>query len=191
MRAPRHLQYEGGNGGHERASAEENDRATAGRCGRRRWWSSSRAAATGCLRGAARRGAGHGRNRTSTSRHDGAVGGAVNTRERRRASRDGGEVGACDTGLVVEVDDDGAVADEATQTGQCGCVEVEVLLGQTGAVDGAVLAAEITDLAGLRLGRIAERVFAALVGVEMGEGAGAVAVGGNGLVVDVVHWVLG
>lgn len=88
------------------------------------------------------------------------------------------------------MDDNGAVTDEATQTGQGGCVQVEVLLGETGAVDGAILAAEVTDLAGLRLAGITWRVLTALVRVEMGEGASAVAVGRNRLVVDVVHWVL-
>ena len=40
------------------------------------------------------------------------------------------------------------------------------------------------------LGRVAWGHFAALVGVEMGECGGAVAVGGDGLVVDVVYYAL-
>ena len=54
--------------------------------------------------------------------------------------------------------------------------------------DVAVFACKITDLACLGLGGVARGFFAALVGVQVGEGAGAVAVGGNGGVVDVVDW---
>ncbi len=49
-----------------------------------------------------------------------------------------------------------------------------------------MLAREITNLACLRLGRIAGRLLAALGGVQVSEGAGAVAVGGNRGVMDVV-----
>ena len=49
-----------------------------------------------------------------------------------------------------------------------------------------MLASEITDLARLGLGRIAGRLLAALGGVQVSEGAGAVAVSGNRGVVDVV-----
>lgn len=51
----------------------------------------------------------------------------------------------------------------------------------------AVLAAQIADLAGLRLGRVADGLFAADERVQMRLGAGAVPVGGDGLVVDVVE----
>ena len=49
-----------------------------------------------------------------------------------------------------------------------------------------MLAREITDLAGLRLSRVARRLFAALVWVQVSEGTRAVAVGGDRRVVDVV-----
>lgn len=52
--------------------------------------------------------------------------------------------------------------------------------------DGAVLACEVADLARLGPCWVAGSRFAALVGVEVGEGAGAVAVVWYGLVVDVV-----
>jgi hypothetical protein len=53
--------------------------------------------------------------------------------------------------------------------------------------DVAVFTAQITGLAGLGLGSIADGHFAALVGIEMGAGASAVSVGWDGLLVDVVH----
>jgi len=60
--------------------------------------------------------------------------------------------------------------------------------GEGAGHDFAMLAGQIAHLACLRLGRVAGRHLAADVGVKMGKGAGAVAVGGDGLVVDVVHW---
>ncbi len=45
---------------------------------------------------------------------------------------------------------------------------------------------KVADLACLGLGRITRRNLAAHVGVQVGEGAGAVAVGRYGLVMDVV-----
>lgn len=45
---------------------------------------------------------------------------------------------------------------------------------------------KVADLACLGLGRITRRNLAAHVGVQVGEGAGAVAVGRHGLVMDVV-----
>lgn len=52
--------------------------------------------------------------------------------------------------------------------------------------DRVVLARHVADLTGLWRSLVADRGLAALVGVEMGEGAVAVTVGGDGLVVDVV-----
>lgn len=50
----------------------------------------------------------------------------------------------------------------------------------------AVFAGEVARLAALGAGGVAEGDFAAVGGVEVGEGGGAVAVGGDGLCVDVV-----
>lgn len=68
-------------------------------------------------------------------------------------------------------------------------VEVGGLEGRGG--DVAVFAGQVAHLACLRLGRVAGGDLAAEEGVEVGEGAGAGAVGGDGLVVDVVDWVGG
>lgn len=54
-----------------------------------------------------------------------------------------------------------------------------------------MLAGQVADLAFLRRTRVAGWGLAALGGVEVGEGLGAVAVGRHGLVVDVVHWIAG
>ena len=50
-----------------------------------------------------------------------------------------------------------------------------------------MLARQITDLAGFRKASIARRCLAADEGVHVSASASAVAVGGNGIVVDVVH----
>ena len=65
--------------------------------------------------------------------------------------------------------------------------EEYVLLGPRLGSDVSVLAAQVTGLACLRLRGVADGHLAALVRVEMGAGASAVAIGGNGLLVDVVH----
>lgn len=49
-----------------------------------------------------------------------------------------------------------------------------------------MFAGEVARLAALRAGGVAEGDFAAAGGVEVGEGGGAVAVGGDGLLVDMV-----
>lgn len=54
--------------------------------------------------------------------------------------------------------------------------------------DSAVLAGQITDLTIVRSGGVAGRLLGTVVRVEMGAGEGAVAVGGNRIVVDVVDW---
>lgn len=108
-----------------------------------------------------------------------------------RIARPAGELeaGARQAGGVGGVDGDGAVADEGADAHGVGGVEVEVggLEGRGG--DFAVLAAQVTHLAGLGLGVVARGYLAADVGVQMGEGAGAGAGGGDRLVVDVVHCV--
>ena len=87
------------------------------------------------------------------------------------------------------MDDDGAVAEEAARARPGGGEEVEVGgLEGADAGDLAVFAGEVADLAGLGLGGIAGGHFTADVGVEVGEGGGAVSGGGDGLVVDVVDW---
>jgi hypothetical protein len=88
---------------------------------------------------------------------------------------------------VGGVDDDGAVAEEARGALLGGGVEIEIGgLEGAGSGDVAVFAGEVAHLAGLRCGWVAGGPFAADVRVEMREGGGAVAVGGDGLVVDVV-----
>ncbi len=86
------------------------------------------------------------------------------------------------------MDDDGSIAKEAGGSWSGGGEEVEVGgLVATDTRNHAVFAREVADLAGLRSGGIAGRYFAADVGVEMSEGGGAVSVGWDGLVVEVVH----
>lgn len=107
------------------------------------------------------------------------------------------------------MDDEGAVAEEGGGAGGGGEVEVEEAVrgvmnrsgcagkggnkrglpgGEGAHHDFAVLAGQIADLACLRHGWVAWGHLAADVGVLVGEGAGAVAVGGDGLVMDVVYW---
>ena len=52
--------------------------------------------------------------------------------------------------------------------------------------DVAVLAGQVTDLACFRFRGVARRSFATTERVEVAEGTGAVAVGWNGLIVDVI-----
>ncbi len=109
------------------------------------------------------------------------------------------------------MDDNGAVAEEATRAGSSRDVELQESVAQihtlvrgithmpqgnrrgslrglegTGG-DFAMFAREITDLACLGLGRVTRRLLAALVGVQVSEGASAVAVSRDGLVVNVVY----
>ena len=51
-----------------------------------------------------------------------------------------------------------------------------------------MLAGQIPSLAGLRRRGVAWGRFAACSGVEVGAGAGAVAVGGNGFLVDMIDY---
>lgn len=97
------------------------------------------------------------------------------------------EVGAGQAGCVGGMDDDGAVTEEAGGTLAGGGIEIKVgNLESTIAGNVTVLAAEVSDLTGLRCGRIARGLFTADVRVEVREGSGAVTGGGDGLVVDVV-----
>lgn len=86
------------------------------------------------------------------------------------------------------MDDEAAVAEE-------GGVALErrrelVQVGRLEGVrrDGAVLAAQVADLARLLQGLVAGHRVAADEWVEVGRGVGAVAVAGDGLVVQVVGW---
>jgi hypothetical protein len=54
-----------------------------------------------------------------------------------------------------------------------------------------VFAAQVADFAGGGLGGLADGRVAALVGVEVAEGGGAVAGGGNGVDMDAVDWWVG
>lgn len=84
------------------------------------------------------------------------------------------------------MDNNRPVAKEARRSlGQRG-VRVDVLDAERILHNLAVLATQVTDLACLRLRHIARGIFAALVGVKVGEGFGAVAAGGHGGNVDMV-----
>lgn len=72
------------------------------------------------------------------------------------------------------------------RAGICREVEVSVADAPGSRGDVAVFAREVAGLAGLGAGGVAEGDFAAVGGVEVGEGGGAVAVGGDGFGVDVV-----
>ena len=97
------------------------------------------------------------------------------------------KVGAGQAGGVTGVNDDG-FADEGSVAGGRGRdVEVGVAGLEGAAGDVAVLAGEIPDLAGLRVGVVAGGDLTADVGVDVGAGGGAVAVGGDRHGVNVVH----
>ena len=67
-------------------------------------------------------------------------------------------------------------------------VDLIDLRGGEGLVGGlTMLAGEVTDLAGSRESRVARRSLATDEGVHVSASASAVAVGRNGIVVDVVH----
>lgn len=96
------------------------------------------------------------------------------------------KVGACDSRLVPEMDNNRPVAEEARRSLDQRGVRVDVFVAERILRNLAVLATQVTDLASLRLRLIARRIFAALVGVKVGEGFGAVAAGGHGSNVDMV-----
>jgi hypothetical protein len=101
------------------------------------------------------------------------------------------EVGAGDARLVREMDDDRAVAEEGAdalfgrgvQIG-VGLLEGAVLVGD----DVAPLAGQVAHLTGGGLLGVARSCFAADEGVQVGERLGAVAVGRDGVDVEVVGW---
>lgn len=87
------------------------------------------------------------------------------------------------------MEDEAAVAEEGAGALDDGEVRVDVGLFVVDG-DGAVLAAQVTDLARLGLGAIALGGLAADEGIEMGESLGAVAIFGDGVNVEVVCWRL-
>jgi len=111
-------------------------------------------------------------------RGDGAIGGAVAGE---------GEVGAGDAGGVCKVESDGTVTKERTQSALGRGVGVDEAGREWRADDLAVFAAQVTNLAGLGKSRVARRHLTTLGGIEMTESAGAVAIRGYWLVVDMVE----
>ena len=89
------------------------------------------------------------------------------------------------------MDDDAAVAEERSHAFLGRGVEFEIEGLETGGIgrdsDGAMLAAQIADLARLGLGGVAGGRFATFVGVKMAESAGAVAIGGHWGDVNVIN----
>lgn len=78
------------------------------------------------------------------------------------------KVGAGDAGLVGEVDDHTAVEKVGAGTFAHGAVVVVELGVERVRRDLAVFAAQVTGLAGLRLGSVTDRLLTADEGVEMG-----------------------
>lgn len=98
------------------------------------------------------------------------------------------EVGAGETGAVLVVDDEGQVAEVALVVLVGGGVEVVVGGVEGRLLDGAVLAAQVADFAGLGVLLVAGDLGASLIGVEVSEGLGAVAVLRNSSLVKVVGY---
>lgn len=113
-------------------------------------------------------------------------------------------VGAGNASLVRKVNNNGKVAKVVGAVRACGRVEVNVstsmlvfhlcgyelmysLLRPLLCSDVAMLAAQITGLACLRLAGVADRNLATLVGVEVSASASAVAIRRDRLLVNVVH----
>ena len=86
------------------------------------------------------------------------------------------------------MNDETPIAEESAGPVEGGGVEFEIGGLEGGEGDVAVLAGQVADLAFFGLGGVAGGRFAAFGGVEVGEGAAAVAGAGHGLRVDVVDW---
>lgn len=84
------------------------------------------------------------------------------------------------------MEDEAPVAKEGAGAANEGGVVIGVGGGKRVVGDLAVLARKVANLAGLGGGGVAGGALAALEGVEVAQSIGAVAVGGHGLVVDVV-----
>lgn len=104
-----------------------------------------------------------------------------------RAGRHVGEVCASNARLVVEMDDKGEVAKVRGISFVEGAVRVYVFLRPGLFCHVAKFTTQVTSLAGLRLGGIADGDLAAQVGIKVGSSTSAVSIGGNRLGVDVVH----
>lgn len=90
------------------------------------------------------------------------------------------------------MDDDTAVSEEGANSGNKSSVLVDKGPAGRGGVDGAKLARQVTNLAGLRSALVTGNCLATLVGVQMGQGTSAVSVSGNRLVMEmVVPWASG
>lgn len=104
----------------------------------------------------------------------------------------GNKVRARDASLVGEVEDEASVA-EVRAADFLSEGRVRVVVGSLERVfrDLAVLATQITNLAGLGVLGVASRILPALERVEVSQRLGAVAVLGNGVDVQVVGCKLG
>lgn len=96
------------------------------------------------------------------------------------------EVGAADAGLVRVVDDEASVAEEGANATCCRGKLVIVRNLERIRRDLAMLATQVTNLAGLREVGVADRVFATEERIQMGECFGAVAVTRDGIDMDMV-----
>lgn len=97
-----------------------------------------------------------------------------------------GKIGAGQAGAVLVVDDKGEVAKEGVVVLVGRGVEVEVRGVEGQRLDSAVLAAQVSDLTGLGSRSIALDFSACLVGVQVRQRLGAVAVLGDGLAMEMV-----
>lgn len=102
-----------------------------------------------------------------------------------------GEIGTGNALLVGEMEHDGPVAKEARRAFLERAIRIDVLCAKGVLRDIAVLAAQISDLTSLGFRCIARRGFTALVGVQMRERTGAVAIGGDGSNMQMVHYCKG
>lgn len=87
------------------------------------------------------------------------------------------------------MEDEASVAEVGADALGKGCVRVVVRSLERIGGDFSVFAAQIADLASLRGGRIAGRVFSSLEGVKVSQGLRAVAIFGHWVYVQVVGWI--
>lgn len=87
------------------------------------------------------------------------------------------------------MEDDAAVTKERTRALDDGQVRVDIGLLVIGG-DGAVLAAQVADLASRRLGGIAWRGLTTDEWIEVGKSLGAVAIFWNRVDVEVIGWMV-
>lgn len=102
------------------------------------------------------------------------------------------KVCACQTGGVAAVDDDRLVTKVVWRAGVGGEIELGVACDKRSCGNVSVLASQVTGLACLGCSYLAWVVLAAVGGVEVTKGGGAVAIGWDWEVVDVVdEWTVG